>query len=341
MKRFFTTVTLILAMALNFASAEPIKLLSYNIKGHGMTSSRLDDIAAVINAQNPDIVALQEVDNRTYIGIKHDYLSELAEATGMHSEFFALVGTYYGIGLLSKTAPISVQKKSFDPSDTSKDKEARGFIIAEFDKFYFLCTHYSLNADDRDTATAWAINFARQSDKTVFIAGDFNAQPTYRAMVTFKNNGFTILNPTSQYTFPAEGPTSCIDMIISYCGEDSQEYSVEQTGVVTSVSGLTMSDVSDHLPVYVTIEEVRSNSVEGIKNTEEIKFVRAENGFSFENLKALSNVNIYSLDGTLLASQTADNGTTILFPERCRKGIYVVNINNGYQNSTFKYILNY
>ena len=111
--------------------------------------------------------------------------------------------------------------------------------------------------------------------------------------------------------------------------------------MVTSVSGLTMSDLSDHLPVYVTIEEVRSNSVEGIKNTEEIKFVREKNGFSFENLKALSNVNIYSLDGTLLASKTADNGTTILFPERCRKGIYVVNINNGYQNSTFKYILNH
>ena len=94
MKRFFTTVTLILAMTLNFASAEPIKLLSYNIKGHGMTSSRLDDIAAVINVQNPDIVALQEVDNRNYIGIKHDYLSELAEATGM-PRLFKRIGRGY------------------------------------------------------------------------------------------------------------------------------------------------------------------------------------------------------------------------------------------------------
>ena len=102
-------------------------------------------------------------------------MSELAESTGMHSQFFALVGTYYGIGILSKTEPISVKTKSFAPSDTSKDKESRGFLIAEFDNFYFLCTHYSLNADDRDTATEWAIRFARQSDKTVFIAGDFNA----------------------------------------------------------------------------------------------------------------------------------------------------------------------
>ena len=30
-----------------------------------MTSSRLADIATIINTQNPDIVALQEVDNRS------------------------------------------------------------------------------------------------------------------------------------------------------------------------------------------------------------------------------------------------------------------------------------
>ncbi len=340
MKRIITITILMLSFVGSIFSAEAIKLLSYNIKGHSMTSSRIGNIAAVINAQSPDIVALQEVDNR-FLTIPYDYLTDLAEATGMHSQFFALVGTYYGIGILSKTEPISVQTQSFDPSDTSKDKEARGFLIAEFDKFYFLCTHYSLNADDRDTATAWAINFARQSDKTVYIAGDFNAQPTYRAMVTYKNNGFTILNNTSQYTFPAEGPTSCIDMIISYCGEDSQEYNVKQTGVVTSVSGLTMSDVSDHLPVYVVIEEVKASVIEQLKDLEEIQFIREENGFSLKNLKSLSQVNIYSLEGTLLDSQTVDNGTTIFFPERCRKGIYVVNVNNGYQNSTFKYILNH
>ena len=73
-----------------------------------MTSSRLADIATIINTQNPDIVALQEVDNRSLGIFNHDYLSELAESTGMHSQFFALVGTYYGIGILSKTEPISV-----------------------------------------------------------------------------------------------------------------------------------------------------------------------------------------------------------------------------------------
>ena len=125
MKRVFILSILILFISLctGSISAGTTKLLSYNIKGHSMTSSRLADIATIINTQNPDIVALQEVDNRSLGIFNHDYLSELAESTGMHSQFFALVGTYYGIGILSKTEPISVKTQSFAPSDTSKDKE--------------------------------------------------------------------------------------------------------------------------------------------------------------------------------------------------------------------------
>ena len=317
MKRVFILSILILFISLctGSISAGTTKLLSYNIKGHSMTSSRLADIATIINTQNPDIVALQEVDNRSLGIFNHDYLSELAESTGMHSQFFALVGTYYGIGILSKTEPISVKTQSFAPSDTSKDKESRGFLIAEFDNFYFLCTHYSLNADDRDTATEWAIRFARQSDKTVFIAGDFNAQPTYRAMVTFKEYGFSILNNTALYTYPAKDPTSCIDMIISYRPDDSLKYTTTETGVVTEEPDLTLSDVSDHLPVF-----------------------RSADGFSLSNLKTTSQVNIYDISGKLVKTQNVDNATNIVLPEGSRNGLYVIRVSNAYQNSSFKYL---
>ena len=77
MKRRFRLLILILFMpfCVVSVSAEAVKMLSYNIKGGGMTTSRLGDIAAVINAQNPDIVALQEVDNRVLGIFDHDYLS--------------------------------------------------------------------------------------------------------------------------------------------------------------------------------------------------------------------------------------------------------------------------
>ena len=245
--------------------------------------------------------------------------------------------TYYGIGILSKTEPISVKTQSFAPSDTSKDKESRGFLIAEFDNFYFLCTHYSLNADDRDTATEWAIRFARQSDKTVFIAGDFNAQPTYRAMVTFKEYGFSILNNTALYTYPAKDPTSCIDMIISYRPDDSLKYTTTETGVVTEEPGLTLSDVSDHLPVFVTIE-AEGSAVYDATSLQEINLIRSADGFSLSNLKTTSQVNIYDISGKLVKTQNVDNATNIVLPEGSRNGLYVIRVSNAYQNSSFKYL---
>lgn len=131
MKRVFTLSILILFISLCTGSilAGTTKLLSYNIKGHSMTSSRLADIATIINTQNPDIVALQEVDNRSLGIFNHDYLSELAESTGMHSQFFALVGTYYGIGILSKTEPISVKTSLLPPRILRKTRSPAVFSL--------------------------------------------------------------------------------------------------------------------------------------------------------------------------------------------------------------------
>src|SRR5574344_563243 len=126
-----------------------VTMMSYNIKGYGITAARLGEVAKVINYYLPDMVAVQEVDNRTPVGFKYDNLADLATATSMKSTFFPLVGTYYGIGLLSKTAPLSVQTKSFAFTDATKDKEDRGIIIAEYPDFFFIATHYSLNANDR------------------------------------------------------------------------------------------------------------------------------------------------------------------------------------------------
>ena len=248
-KIFFCIIALFCVAGLSAQSTETLNVMTYNIKGHGMTDSRLADIAKVINQQNPDIVALQEVDNRTFLGLKHNYLEELAEATGMNYEFFPLVGTYYGIGLLSKEKPLSVDTHRVERGANSTDKEDRGFIIAEFNDFFFMSTHYSLNADDRDVATDWAVDFALNSDKTVFIAGDFNAKPTYRAIVTFKNNGFKILNDINEYTYPAEAPESCIDMLLCYSNfREAVKYDVTDS-YIAETEGLEQP-ILDNLRVH-------------------------------------------------------------------------------------------
>ena len=331
MKKIFSIVFSLLMVVQ--ASAADIKMMSYNIKGHGMTDARVADIVTVINNANPDVVAVQEVDNRTVLLQRHNYLKDIADGTSMHYSFHALVGTYYGIGLLSKEEPIAVTTHTFTRGTNSSDKENRGIIIAEFPKYIFISTHYSLNADDRDTATAWIIDYARQQTKAVFVAGDFNAQPTYRAMVTFKNNGFKIINDTDIYTYPADDPTSCIDMVICYNRYvDAMKFTCIESGIA-EVASLTLSDVSDHLPVYVVIRP-EDSSVESV-SADNISITRNGDHLEISGLVTDANAMVFSATGSLVKTANSQS----LNIEGLPHGVYFVSLSNDTINKTIKVII--
>lgn len=324
----------------SFGNAKDLVFMSYNIKGHSITDTRLNNIAKVINYNVPDVVAIQEVDNRNIIGLRDDRLGYLATATSMKSKFFALVGTYYGIGLLFNTEPISIATKSFPFSDSTKDKEDRGIIIAEFDDYYFIGTHYSLNANDRDTATSYIITFARSASKPVFVAGDFNAAPTYRAMVTFKNNGFKILNDITQYTYPSDAATQCIDMILYYDATQSMKFTNSSSGIAPS-NGVNIKDssvTSDHLPVFVELTNVTSKVDEVL--TDNLNINATTEGLSIAGLSEAAQVNIFTTQGSLVESLVAKDGEFNSFGNSLQKGIYIVNIKTKHESFNKKILFN-
>ena len=67
MKRFILSLTIALS-ALMFplltVADTPIKIMTYNIMGTGISRKRIANIAQVINQNNPDVIAIQEVNNR-------------------------------------------------------------------------------------------------------------------------------------------------------------------------------------------------------------------------------------------------------------------------------------
>lgn len=262
-KRLFLFPLLLCAM-LTMMAQKNVTLMTYNIKGGGMTDTRLQNIAKVIKYNQPDVVAVQEVDNRMLGIFRHDYLKDLATATDMKYTFHPLVSKVYGIGLLFREEPISVEPKTFPRGANSKDREDRGIIIAEFKDYYFIGTHYPLDDIDRDQITSWIISFAKRAGKPVFVAGDFNAKPNYRAMRTFTNNGFKILNDVNQYTYPSDNPTGCIDMILFYDSAEEEKYEVEDSGVAPSggVNIKSQSETSDHLPVFVQLKERATSGID-------------------------------------------------------------------------------
>src|SRR5690606_619255 len=84
-----------------------LRILSYNIHHAEGTDGRLDleRIASIIRAVEPDLVALQEVDDRTTRANGVDQAQELGRLTGLHAYFGQAMpyqGGGYGQAILSK-----------------------------------------------------------------------------------------------------------------------------------------------------------------------------------------------------------------------------------------------
>ncbi len=90
-------------------SSRIVRVLSFNIY-HGETVGAekkfdLELLAKVINDVNPDLVALQEVDNKTNRARNYDLVTELGQRTKMAPLFgkaMSFDGGEYGEGMLSK-----------------------------------------------------------------------------------------------------------------------------------------------------------------------------------------------------------------------------------------------
>ena len=111
MKKFFL-IAVLLNMLFDGYAQTTLKVMSFNI--HAGADASLEQLASFIKKQNPDVVALQEVDYYTTRSKGVDMLLELSYLTGMHGMFFPAIdahGGKYGNAILSKYSFDETQKK--------------------------------------------------------------------------------------------------------------------------------------------------------------------------------------------------------------------------------------
>ena len=219
--------------------------MSYNIRnGLGMDNCRdLQRVADVINANAPNLVAVQEIDSMTARSGGRDVLGELAALTGLVPIYAPAIdydGGKYGVGILCRTVPREVIRQPLPGRE-----EARMAVAAVFDDFVFACTHLSLTEADRLASLPLLKELAgRFPDKPFYLAGDFNAEPSEPFMSAL-SEVFTILSDTTQRTYPADVPDCTIDYIVTIrgkaCGVKSLVLSAEEVA-------------SDHRPICVDIK---------------------------------------------------------------------------------------
>lgn len=234
----------VLGVAAQSALGRDLVVMTYNAHNAVGLDKKRDHqrIAAIIDRQRPDFVAIQEVDSATNRSGQSFVLGDIASGAGMRHVFAPAIsfdGGLYGIGLLSRIAPDSVSRIPLPGRE-----ESRMLLVAHFDDCIVIATHLSLTPDDALSSTRIIKDVAsRYGGKPVILMGDLNSLPQSPVMNELQTD-FTIISPIGTPTFPADTPTECIDYVMISKGSS---YAVTRAEVIDEQTA------SDHRPIVVRL----------------------------------------------------------------------------------------
>ena len=223
------------------------RIMCYNVRNCKGMDDAIDyqRVGQVVARQNPDLVAVQELDSMTTRYKNQDVLKNIADVAGMYATFGAArdyKGGKYGVGVLSKEKPISHRRVTLPCTN-----EERVLLIVEFKDYYFCSTHYSLLEEYRIIASNIICEEAAKLDKPMFVAGDFNALRDAEPMQILAQDFYVFEKMYDKLTFPADVPTKEIDFICMY-----KHHSV--VPVVYNHVVVPAVVESDHRPIVADIE---------------------------------------------------------------------------------------
>ncbi len=254
MRKFLTTFSLLLVFLIFSSAQEParIKVMTYNVRFGELAT--LQQLGEFISEQDPDIVALQELDwmttrERAPHQNKKDFITELGYYTGMfplYGKTIEYAGGLYGIGILTKKPYINIEKIILPKAENVT--EYRAVLIATIelnnqDTIIFASTHIdysSYNARIEQIETV--VGKLEKSKYPVLLAGDLNSKLgsneiniPFKDWVALSNN-----KPTS----PANAPQNKIDYIFGY---PRRTWKLNYTET-------KQCQLSDHLPIISEVE---------------------------------------------------------------------------------------
>ena len=231
----------------------PVRVMSYNLHqgfdSHGRHA--MENLAKVIEGEDPDIVALQEVSRGWVVNGSFDMLVWLSQRLEMDYVWGPAADPVWGNAVLSRL-PITASQNHEMPNNDVIHLD-RAFLTVEVDvgrgeTLYVIATHFHHVDDDSAIRIpqTLAVLEAVGSGRPTILIGDLNAKPTDPEMLLITEAGlsdsFVSSGATGDgFTFPADGPQRRIDYIWTSPELKARDFSIPD------------SLASDHLAVAATL----------------------------------------------------------------------------------------
>ncbi|UCG59728.1 MAG: endonuclease/exonuclease/phosphatase family protein [Phycisphaerales bacterium] len=229
-------------------------ILTYNIY-HGEDAngnSNLDAVAKIINSHEPDLVALQEVDNKTTRAKGLDLTAELIARTGMKGVFgkaMDYAGGGYGEAVLSRHAILDTKSNLLPHTPNAEPRAALEVRVKlpTGERLVFVATHLDHLRDQRNRMMqAGRIKELYEGCRLpVILAGDLNAVPGSDPMNLLAEEWTCASQGNPEPTAPSAKPTRKIDYIMY---KPQARWRVVETRVIDE------KIASDHCPVFAVLE---------------------------------------------------------------------------------------
>jgi len=231
-----------------------VAVLTYNIY-HGEDAnggSNLDAVAGIINSLKPDLVAFQEVDNKTGRAKGLDLTTELSRRTGMEGVFGKAMdydGGGYGEAVLSRYSILEIKN---NPLPHSAKDEPRAALEVHIElpggmKMAFVGTHLDHQRDqsNRMMQAGRIMELYENYDFPIVLAGDLNATPGSDPINLLSRQWSDAAQDDPRPTFPSVKPVRRIDYIM---------YKPKGRWKVVEVRVVDEKVASDHCPVFAVLE---------------------------------------------------------------------------------------
>lgn len=238
---------LIFLILLSSLGASELKVMAYNIKhGLGMDGKLdLERLAKIIEKENPDLVALQEVDKNCKRSGNVDQAAELGRLLKMNhafGKFMDFQGGEYGMAVLSKLPLEKVTRHVLPPG--AEPRCALEVVVKPegwTESLSFVGIHL-----DWTKGGFRPKQIAKLADKkgAVILAGDFNAERGSPTLKILQEADWKILREKPQNTFSAEQPKIEIDFFIA---RGLPKFTFVERVIDEKVA-------SDHRPIVATLK---------------------------------------------------------------------------------------